>query len=133
MRPVGAVGVCSPAMALIAISSCSYRFCRGAQKSVYTPIWPGRLKLSRVRPVIAGSCRLARRGGFEGKVGRRNLVQQGAQTNCSLIAEGSRKLSLRILPALEPGPQSFEAGVRQSQLLAATVRAARLDADKAVA
>src|SRR5580698_1262304 len=83
-----------------------------------------------------GPCTLrqsTRRGGLQGKVGRRNLVQQGAQTNGSFIAEGGRKLSLRILPALESGPQPFEAGVRQPQFLAATVRAARLDADQSVA
>ena len=84
----------------------------------------GSARLQVVQPAAAAST---------GRSVADNLVQQGAQTNGSLTAEGGRKLSLRILPALESGPQPFEAGVRQSQFLAATVRAARLDADQSVA
>src|ERR1700722_23605 len=81
-----------------------------------------------------GACGSVSRGSrFHGKVGRRNLVQQRAQTNGPLIAEGARKLPLRVLPALVPGPQPLKAGVRQSQLLAATIGAARLEGDQAIA
>ena len=45
--------VCSPAMALIAISFVR-SFCRRAKKSVYTPIWPDELKLDQIWPIIGG-------------------------------------------------------------------------------
>src|ERR1700727_2418053 len=128
----GAFSICSPAMALIVVSSYSHRFCRDQEERICaymaTRIETEQPPLDRCS--VSG---LTSRRGRGGKIGARNFAQQGAQARRALIAEGGCKLPLRLLPALVPRQQPFEAGVRQSQLLAATVRAARIDADQPVA
>src|SRR3984957_11851088 len=131
-RPVGAAWVCSPAMALIAISCVRVSLPRSQEERIYSYVTQ-RIEAERDPPDPCRLWGLARRRGCGGEIGRRNLVQQRPQTNSSLLAERGRKLSLRILPALVSSPKALKAGLRQSQLLAATVRAARLNADQSVA
>src|ERR1700677_1878654 len=129
---VGAVAMVSPAIALIDVSFSRIALPRGQEERIYAYMVQ-RIEAERDPPGPCRFGRLAGRSAFRGKIGRRDVVQKSAQSNGSLITKGARRLSLRILPALEPGPQPFEPRVRQSQLLAATVRAARLDADQSVA
>lgn len=62
-----------------------------------------------------------------------NLAQQSAQPGGALIAESGCEPRLRLAPTQARGSQSFDAGVRQSQFLAAAVRAPLLDAHEAIA
>jgi hypothetical protein len=119
-------------MALIALSFVSLSLPRAQKERIYAHMLQ-RIESERDPLDLAEPCSSTGASGFRRKVGRRNLVHQGAEANGSLPAKGGRKLSLRIFPPLDRAPQAIEAGVRQSQLLAATVRAAWLDADQSIA
>src|ERR1700722_16749902 len=128
----GAFSICSPAMALIVLSSYSHRFCRDQEERICAYM-ARRIETEQPPLDRCSVSGLTSRRGRGGKIGGRNLAQQGAQARRALIAEGGCKLPLRLLPALVPRQQPFEAGVRQSQLLAPPVLSPRRDTDKAVA